>query len=274
MEVSEWTAAVCSGAVAGLVVDVTMFPIDTIKTRLQSKAGLMKSGGFRNLYAGIGPVFFGSAPGAAVFFTTYEFAKSQVGMHENNVYSSKFISSMFAASLGEVAACVVRVPAELIKQRTQVGGGQGPIKIVLQVIKNNGPAGLYQGYRSTVLREIPFSLIQFPIWEILKDFTARFSNISTSVQSAVCGFCAGAIAAGLTTPLDVAKTRIMLAADGELAARGKICPVLLQIYRNEGIKSLFLGVKPRVAYISIGGFVFLGSYDFVKSFMIDKHNPY
>ena len=33
-------------------------------------------------------------------------------------------------------------------------------------------------------------------------------------QGAVCGACAGAVAAALTTPLDVAKTRVMLAKVG------------------------------------------------------------
>ena len=31
-----------------------------------------------------------------------------------------------------------------------------------------GPRGLYRGYFSTVTREIPFSFIQYPIWEFLK----------------------------------------------------------------------------------------------------------
>ena len=42
-----------SGGVAGTAVDVALFPLDTIKTRLQSSQGFLKAGGFRGVYAGL-----------------------------------------------------------------------------------------------------------------------------------------------------------------------------------------------------------------------------
>jgi hypothetical protein len=57
------------GASAGLSVDMVLFPLDTIKTRLQSAQGFIKSGGFSGVYKGIGPQAIGSAPQAALFFS-------------------------------------------------------------------------------------------------------------------------------------------------------------------------------------------------------------
>lgn len=54
------------GAVAGMSVDLLFFPIDTIKTRLQSQQGFIQSGGFRGVYKGIGSVFVGGAPGGTL----------------------------------------------------------------------------------------------------------------------------------------------------------------------------------------------------------------
>jgi hypothetical protein len=48
---------------AGTSVDLLFFPIDTIKTRLQSAQGFAQAGGFRGVYRGIGSVVVGSAPG-------------------------------------------------------------------------------------------------------------------------------------------------------------------------------------------------------------------
>ena len=51
-----------AGGCAGTSVDVTLFPLDTLKTRLQSAEGFKVSGGFKGIYNGIGPAVLASAP--------------------------------------------------------------------------------------------------------------------------------------------------------------------------------------------------------------------
>ena len=52
-----------AGGAAGTAVDLLFFPIDTVKTRLQSSQGFLRAGGFKGVYKGIGSVVVGSAPG-------------------------------------------------------------------------------------------------------------------------------------------------------------------------------------------------------------------
>ncbi|CAJ0585775.1 unnamed protein product, partial [Mesorhabditis spiculigera] len=65
-----WRELGC-GAITGIVVDFGLFPLDRLKTRLQSAQGFTAAGGFRHLYRGIGSLAIGSAPGSAIFFVTY-----------------------------------------------------------------------------------------------------------------------------------------------------------------------------------------------------------
>ncbi|KAG9096659.1 S-adenosylmethionine transporter [Ceratobasidium sp. 370] len=58
-----FTQALLAGGLAGTSVDLLFFPIDTIKTRLQSSQGFLKAGGFNGIYRGVGSVVVGSAPG-------------------------------------------------------------------------------------------------------------------------------------------------------------------------------------------------------------------
>lgn len=46
-----------------MAVDLSLFPIDTLKTRLQAKGGFVKNGGFHGVYRGLGSILVGSAPG-------------------------------------------------------------------------------------------------------------------------------------------------------------------------------------------------------------------
>ncbi|CAJ2510703.1 Uu.00g063280.m01.CDS01 [Anthostomella pinea] len=287
-----FTTALLAGGIAGTTVDLSLFPLDTLKTRLQSSAGFFPSGGFRGIYRGVGSAVVGSAPGAAFFFCTYEGVKDRLVQwrrrreQEHSILGERGVGSaggsasawtaagdhMLAASLGEVAACAVRVPTEVVKQRAQAGlhGGSSAAALgaILGRYKSVGLPGvwreLYRGWGITVMREVPFTVIQFPLWEALKAWgrekksKAAGGSVGVEVgagESALYGSVSGAVAAGITTPLDVLKTRVMLSKE-----RAKVFTVLSDILKNHGIRPFFAGIGPRIMWISAGGAIFLGSY--------------
>mmetsp|Transcript_6296 Transcript_6296/g.24533 ORF Transcript_6296/g.24533 Transcript_6296/m.24533 type:complete len:290 (-) Transcript_6296:118-987(-) len=251
-----------SGGVAGTTVDVVLFPLDTIKTRLQAPEGFIKSGGFKGLFRGVTAAAAGSAPGASLFFMSYEASKASLERRVENAP----VAHMGAAMLGEIAACIVRVPTEIIKQRMQANLFPTASAALGNVLNTEGVLGLWRGYFTTVAREIPFSLIQFPLYEKLKKVWAKSRSDQQlhPYQSALCGSAAGAVAAAVTTPLDVVKTRLMLGADRDGKAYSGLLDTFRRVYAEGGVPAIFSGVQPRVMWISIGGFFFFGAYEGTK----------
>lgn len=135
---------------------------------------------------------------------------------------------------------------------------------------------LYRGYWSTVLRDMPFSIVQFSLWEYFKKSYSFYTKRKIyPVESAICGATAGfyiiflccecgnkirnysciyliticiyfiisickhyiilgGISAAVTTPLDVVKTRIMLANRTLFSSELKILNILHGIYLENG----------------------------------------
>lgn len=264
-----------AGGLAGTSVDVALFPIDTLKTRLQSPHGFLAAGGFNGVYRGIFAAAAGSAPGAALFFGTYEAMKPVIGKLQDKyagASSSPALSHMIAASLGEAAACLVRVPTEVLKSKMQTNAaGTSTLASTFQLVlaEKDGRAfasnifgGLYRGYGITLMREVPFAFIQFPLYERFKVEWCKYQGRETSpFQSAACGSLSGGIAAGITTPLDVVKTRLMLGSDKAGVPYQGAGDVIRRVISEEGRTVLLSGIQPRVMWISIGGFVFFGAYE-------------
>lgn len=256
------------GAAAGFTVDAVLFPLDTLKTRLQLAGGASTSGGtaalLRGLYNGFAPAVVASAPAAATFFATYDYVKSEL---EDKV-QYKPIAHMLAAAAADVTSSTVRVPFEVVKQQLQSGLHGGSVRnAVSGIFQSKGIAGFMSGYGSLVLRELPFDALQFPLWEFFK---ARYAKIKgadlTTIESSACGSAAGAIAASITTPLDVVKTRLMTQVPGGPQYNG-VVHGLQKIAREEGVAALFSGIAPRVMWISLGGFLYFGAYEATRKVM-------
>ena len=239
--------SLAAGGLAGLVVDATLFPLDTLKTRLQATPRGKVALRYSRLYSGLGPVLLGSVPCAAIFFFVYDSCKLLGGGKSWQVQCG-------AAALGEAAACLVRVPVEVVKQRRQAGA----TKVARALVMQEGARGFYRGFPATLAREVPFSLVQFPIWELLRrEMGRQRGRTVTPGESSVCGAVGGVVAGVVTTPLDLVKTRIMLSSgrrEGSLA-------VLARVVREEGWRGLTAGMAPRLVWIALGSVIFFGAYE-------------
>jgi len=76
-------------------------------------------------------------------------------------------------------ACAVRVPTEVMKQRMQMGMGSF-VYVANDIYMKHGWRGLYTGFGVTIMREIPYALIQFPMYEAM-----MVSNLTCPVSIGV-----------------------------------------------------------------------------------------
>lgn len=262
---------------AGAFTYVCLLPLDTIKTRLQTKGAseiykntfdavvkTFQSRGILGFYSGISAVIVGSAASSAVYFGTCEFGKSILSKFD---YPSLLIPPT-AGAMGNIISSAVMVPKELITQRMQVGAKGRSWEVLLQILEKDGIMGLYAGYFATLLRNLPAGVLSYSSFEYLKAAVLSKTNSDKlePIQSVCCGALAGAISATLTTPLDVVKTRLMTQVHGEAANKvsavmySGVSATIKQILQEEGWIGLTRGMGPRVlhsaCFAAIGYFAF------------------
>ncbi|KAF2161832.1 hypothetical protein M409DRAFT_58901 [Zasmidium cellare ATCC 36951] len=230
-----------AGAFAAFTVDLIVYPLDTIKTRLQSPdyTKLYRNGTntgfnpsmFRGVYQGVGSVIIATLPSSGAFFTTYEGVKSILADANPTVNAKPFVPTplIHAAASGtaELVSCAILTPAEVIKQNAQMvdnsRSDRPRVNATLQTIKKfrSNPLALWRGYSALAGRNLPFTALQFPMFERIKESIRRYRDergirtntlFESALITAVSAGSGGSIAAVVTTPVDVVKTRIMLAA--------------------------------------------------------------
>ncbi|KAH6765526.1 S-adenosylmethionine carrier 1 [Perilla frutescens var. hirtella] len=257
---------VIAGGTAGVVVETALYPIDTIKTRLQAARG----GGqiiLKGLYSGLAGNLAGVLPASAVFVGVYEPAKQKLlrALPEN----LSAVAHLTAGALGGIAASFIRVPTEVVKQRMQTGQFNAAPNAVRMIVSKEGFKGLYAGYGSFLLRDLPFDAIQFCIYEQLRiGYKLAAKRDLNDPENAMIGAFAGALTGAITTPLDVIKTRLMI--QGSANQYKGIFDCVQTIVRDEGPSALLKGIGPRVMWIGIGGSIFFGVLERTKQFLEQK----
>ncbi|KAI1810408.1 mitochondrial carrier domain-containing protein [Poronia punctata] len=323
MSGSSHTDVILAGALAAFTVDLMIYPLDTLKTRQQSrdflktftdsstKTRLPPRHLFKGLYQGIGIVVVSTLPAAGAFFTVYEASKSLLGKHSSSLHLPQPLVHSGASAIAECASCLVLTPAEVIKQNAQMlqshgsrdtgGSNPAPSKSTsLQALRQLGGTGagprLLSGYTALVARNLPFTAIQFPIFESLREWIwarrprvgdgdgAR-SLLETGIVTGTSAGLAGSFAAFITTPMDVVKTRMMLSAgsrdesdakqaskDGMEKSRGTNrsrggLVVAREVIAQRGIAGLFRGAALRSVWTTVGSGLYLGMYEVAKTWL-------
>ncbi|CCE72584.1 Piso0_000170 [Millerozyma farinosa CBS 7064] len=297
-----------AGGFGGLVGDSVMHSLDTVKTRQQGFPNhtryrnmipayitiFREEGFFRGLYGGYVPAALGSFPSTVAFFGTYEFTKRKL-IHD--YHFNETISYFFAGILGDLSSSVFYVPSEVLKTRLQLQGRynnpytrsagynyKGTMNAISSIIKYEGPSTFVFGYKETLLRDLPFSALQFAFYERFRELAIYYyksEDLPVSLEL-LTGASAGGLAGTLTTPLDVIKTRTQTSTNAPMedlstlekksagTSMNKTAQnphrtnstfmALRSIYKSEGILGLFSGVGPRFIWTGIQSSIMLLLY--------------
>ena len=128
--------------------------------------------------------------------------------------------------------------------------------------------------------------MQFPLFEGLRGWVYGYRErkglrtgtlVEAGAVTAGAAGAAGALAAVVTTPVDVVKTRIMLAAGAEEGGKGVergrrmgAWVVGREVVRGEGWRGLFRGGALRGAWTAAGSGLYLGVYESGRRYLEDR----
>lgn len=221
-----------AGTVAGISGLSIMFPLDTIKCRLQTRPQeynnqatqvlrrMVKTEGFLSLYRGLlSPALGYGAINSTVFGVQSAGAKLLKG--ENRHRKLAVWEELAIGANAGLFSSFVRSPIERVKTVMQIRNSSvtkapysNSISCAFNLVKDHGfRAGLYEGVGSTIAREVPQYLFYFIVYEhVKKTLTPYIGNVPSQ---AIAGGTAGAFT--WLPPIfciDVVKTKLQSAPAG------------------------------------------------------------
>ncbi len=221
-----------SGSIAGGIGAFGVLPIDITKTRVQSSTlvkpnpieiikQIYKANGFRGFYAGGTSQVLFVAPEKAIKFTT------------NDLVLAKTDNKILAGMCAGLSQVIVTNPMEILKIQSQMnlynGSNSNPTQkfTIIHAYKQiGGYKGLYKGVGLCASRDIPFSGIYFPLYDLLsKNYT----------NSYISSLIAGSVSAFVCTPMDIIKTRVQYKLNISLNQ------IIKELVKKEGFGGFFKG---------------------------------
>ena len=252
------TAALSSGNPAN-VTQLFSGPLDCFRTTIRRE-------GVLGLYQGITSPMAGAIAETATLFVAFnriqEFAmslKSPDGQQQELSLPMLALCGSFAGACASLAL----TPFELVKCRLQTdnirkyGDSQsikrrsGPLTIIKEVLKTEGPLGFYRGLSSTFIREgvgssIWFSSYEFMCRHLLKRNHPEANGRSTKVEKSLLtagevmlsGSFAGVVYNSLIFPVDTLKS---IEQTSRASSSSKL-NIIKTILRQDGIKGFYRGL--------------------------------
>ncbi|XP_052745067.1 mitoferrin-2 [Bicyclus anynana] len=246
-----------AGAIAGVMEHCVMYPLDSVKTRMQSLRSahngsiaetfryMVQREGLLRPIRGMSAVVMGAGPAHACFFATYEQSKhtlSQLTRHRHD-----HITHGLSGCLASLVHDAVSNPAEVVKQRLQMlhSPYRGVWECARHVYRAEGLRAFYRSYGTQVAMNVPFQALHFVTYEWCQSVLNPRRAYEPRAHL-LSGALAGALAAAATTPLDVCKT-VLNTQEAAARADGLAAAAAL-VLRAGGPLAFFRGVQARVLY--------------------------
>jgi len=275
-----------AGASAGIAEHCIMYPLDSVKTRMQSLRPnpeatyrsvpdalikMMRYEGILRPVRGVSAVIIGAGPAHALYFSCYEKMKRVLSGTQTGAHSP--IAQAGAGALATLLHDAVMNPAEVVKQRMQVY--QSPYKSVINCARHiyhqEGWRAFYRSYTTQLMMNIPFQIVHFCMYEFMQNWTNP-DRVYNPTAHMISGAAAGGFASALTTPLDVCKTLLNTQETQALNELKRpsitgLANAATTVYHCCGPKGYWQGLTPRVLYSMPSTAISWSVYEFIKYFM-------
>ncbi|KAI0317405.1 mitochondrial carrier domain-containing protein [Amylostereum chailletii] len=293
---------ITAGGLAGAAEALCCQPLDTIKVRMQlSRSGsapgtkargflatgalIMKRETPLALYKGLGAVLSGIVPKMAIRFASFETYKGMLADRETGKTS---IGGIFVAGLGAGTseAVMVVTPMEVVKIRlqAQMHSLADPLEApryrnaghaVYTIVREEGFGALYRGVTLTALRQATNQGANFTAYQELKKLAQKMQPDLPelpSYQHMIIGLISGAMGPFSNAPIDTIKTRLQKSSfEPGTTALQRIQTIAGEMWRQEGTRSFYKGITPRVLRVAPGQAIVFAVYERVRQ-VIEKMN--
>lgn len=247
--------------------------------------------GTKTLWRGLSLNLIMAIPANVVYFTGYEYLRDSSYLRE----SWPTVNPLLCGAFARVIAATCIAPLELIKTKLQSIPRTNKSISTWTLIKDIGLetrceiqcAGvfrsLFKGLSVTLWRDVPFSAIYWTSYELFSkgsiptsDHSKIDSVYAKFASSFFAGLASGSLAAVVTHPFDVGKTRMQISAQPKAnSISGVTLPnstnsvptlfeFLSRIRRTEGTRALYTGLPARMAKIAPSCAIMISTYEASK----------
>jgi len=248
-----------------------------------------KTEGLSSLWSGLSPTLVLAIPTTVVYFTLYEQLKLTLsgwhrlyqGVGEEEGYTAPSFISLASGATARFAAVLLVSPLELVrtKMQSEKMAWSRVAACLGDLVASQGARGLWRGCTATLLRDVPFSGLYWPLYENTKA-QMRTSLLASSPReeflvSFLSGALAGSVASTVTLPFDVIKTirQIEFGEKEIMGVKNGNVPSNLSVARDlvakQGPRALFAGLVPRLLKVAPACAIMISSYELCKGFFKD-----
>lgn len=242
------------GLSAGIVGTVIGFPLDVIKTRMQTGAvqkgvvgvasHILRTEGFLSLYKGIAPPLISLSLINTLSFTSYSYFREVYG--GENGWD---IRNTYAGMTGAPLFGIVTTPENFIKTQMQMDNVQakrfrGSYHCASTLVKEHGLRVLYTGHGVNTLREGAFMGSYFYVYEGFREIL--IPKLGSQAAVPLAGGISGACAWFFSFPLDCIRAGVQGRDLKDPIKRGAV-RVFSDLLKTKGIVGLYAGVGPSIA---------------------------
>lgn len=290
-----------AGSMAGVMEHCIMFPVDCVKTRMQSLAcetqmvsaerqgvisslkTIMKEEGRFRPVQGVQAMALGAGPAHALYFAVMEKMNAELLQRRNTLtfLPESARESVCDAGAGATAAVfhdAVMTPAEVVKSRMQMccSPYKSCFNCFTTVFKQEGFGAFYRSYGTNLGMSMLTHGIHVTMYKMLQRVTnpqKEYNPMSHIASGAV----AGASAALLTMPLDVCKT-LLNTQEAQVLKRlneEKVTGMyrgMMTVYKLAGIRGYFKGAYARMLYQAPATGISWLVYEFFKHYLSSREH--